>query len=211
MRQSVQWGVVALLLSSLVAAGDALEPANIQTTAAPNNPLAAWPIDHLSDTRDRPLFSPHRRPPPPPAPPPVRVVAAPPPVPPPNIVLMAIVTDDGVPQAVVRTHEKAIGARVGDEIAGWKVTQIEPRRLVLASDYREVSFDLFGRMSGKGNVVYSPPTAILAAIARRSSASGDTWGGPITWGGPMTLPTCTRDPRSTQKCRCHGGNDRCGD
>ena len=196
MRQSVQWGVVALLLSSLVAAGDALEPANIQTTAAPNNPLAAWPIDHLSDTRDRPLFSPHRRPPPPPAPPPVRVVAAPPPVPPPNIVLMAIVTDDGVPQAVVRTHEKAIGARVGDEIAGWKVTQIEPRRLVLASDYREVSFDLFGRMSGKGNVVYSPPTAILAAIARRSSASAETWGGPITWGGPMTLPTT--HPRSSK-------------
>jgi len=196
MRQSVQWGVVALLLSSLVAAGDALEPANIQTTAAPNNPLAAWPIDHLSDTRDRPLFSPHRRPPPPPAPPPVRVVAAPPPVPPPNIVLMAIVTDDGVPQAVVRTHEKAIGARVGDEIAGWKVTQIEPRRLVLASDYREVSFDLFERMSGKGNVVNSSPTAILAAIARRSSASGETWGGPITWGGPMTLPTA--HPRSSK-------------
>ena len=190
MRQSVQWGVVALLLSSLVAAGDALEPANIQTTAAPNNPLAAWPIDHLSDTRDRPLFSPHRRPPPPPAPPPVRVVAAPPPVPPPNIVLMAIVTDDGVPQAVVRTHEKAIGARVGDEIAGWKVTQIEPRRLVLASDYREVSFDLFERMSGKGNVVNSSPTAILAAIARRSSASAETWG------GPMTLPTT--HPRSSK-------------
>ena len=63
---------------------------------------------------------------------------------------MAIVTDDGAPQAVVRTQEKAIGVRVGDEIAGWKVTQIEPRRLVLASDYREVSFDLFGRMSGKG-------------------------------------------------------------
>ena len=196
MRQSVLGGVVALLLSSLVAAGDAADPASVQSSAAPNNPLAARPIDLLSDTRDRPLFSPHRRPPPPPAPPPVRVVAAPPPVPPPNIVLMAIVTDDGVPQAVVRTHEKAIGARVGDEIAGWKVTQIEPRRLVLASDYREVSFDLFGRMSGKGNVVYSPPTAILAAIARRSSASGDTWGGPITWGGPKTLPTT--HPRSSK-------------
>jgi hypothetical protein len=103
---------------------------------------------------------------------------------------MAIVTDDGVPQAVVRTPERAVGVRVGDEIAGWKVTQIEPRRLVLASDYREVSFDLFGRMSGKGNVVNSPPTAILATIARRSSASGETWG------GPMTL--ATTHPRSSK-------------
>jgi general secretion pathway protein N len=199
MRQSVQWGVVALLLSSVVAAGDAADPANVQSSAAPNNPLTAWPIEFLSDTRDRPLFSPHRRPQPPPAPSPVRVVAPPPPVPPPNIVLMAIVTDDGVPQAVVRTPEKAIGAHVGDEIAGWKVTQIEPRRLVLASDYSEVSFDLFGRMSGKSSVVYSPPTAILAAIARRSSASAETWGGPITWGGPMTLPTT--DPRSSKRSK----------
>jgi hypothetical protein len=126
MRQSVQWGVVALLLSSPVAAGDAAGPADVQSSAALNNPFAAWPVDLLSDTRDRPLFSPHRRPPPPPAPPPVRVVAPPPPVPPANIVLMAIVIDedlDGVPQAVVRTPEKAIRARVGDEIAGWKVTQ----------------------------------------------------------------------------------------
>ena len=76
---------------------------------------------------------------------------------------MAIVTDDGVPQAVVRTPERAIPAHIGDEIAGWKVRQIEPRRLVLASDDREVSFDLFARKSGKGNVnspsppVNSPP------------------------------------------------------
>ncbi|HEY6259943.1 MAG TPA: hypothetical protein VIY51_29545, partial [Xanthobacteraceae bacterium] len=89
-----------------------------------------------------------------------------------------------------RTSGKAIHARVGDEIAGWKVTQIEPRRLMLASDDREVGFDLFGRMSGKGNIVNSPPTAILAAIARRSSPSGETWG------GPMTLPTT--QPRSSK-------------
>jgi hypothetical protein len=70
---------------------------------------------------------------------------------------MANVTDDGVPQAVVRTSERAIPAHVGDEIAGWKVTQIEPLRLVLASNDREVSFDLFARKSGKGNVNSPPP------------------------------------------------------
>lgn len=163
MRQCVQWAVVALLLSSPVAAGDSAGPADVQSSAPLNNPLAAWPVAILSDTRDRPLFSPHRRPPPPPAPPPVRAAAPTPAVYPPNIVLMAIVTDDGVPQAVVRTSERSIPAHVGDEIAGWKVTQIEPLRLVLASEDREVSFDLFARKSGKGNVnspsppVYSPP------------------------------------------------------
>jgi hypothetical protein len=58
--------------------------------------------------------------------------------------------------------EKAIGAH---EIAGWKVTQIEPRRLVLASDYREVSFDLFGRMrGGRADDTPHDAPAILEAL-----------------------------------------------
>jgi hypothetical protein len=170
MRQSVQWGVVALLLSSPVAAGHAAGRPDVQSSAGLNNPLAAWPVAILSDTRDRPLFSPHRRPPPPPAPPPVRAAAPMPPVSPPNIVLMAIVTDDGVPQALVRTSERAISAHVGDEISGWKVTHIEPIRLVLASDDREVSFDLFVRKSGKGNV--NSPSPLLNSPPRR--LAGDT-------------------------------------
>jgi len=83
---------------------------------------------------------------------------------------MAIVTDDGVPQAVVRTSERAIPAHVGDEIAGWKVTQIEPLRLVLASNDREVSFDLFARKSGKGNV--NSPSTLVNSPPRR--LAGDT-------------------------------------
>jgi general secretion pathway protein N len=185
MRQSVHWGVVALLLSSPVAAGVAAGPAD-QSSAALNNPLAARPLDLLSDTRDRPLFSPHRRPPPPPAPPPVRVVAPAPPAPPPSIGLMAILTDDGVPLAVVRTSEKAIHARVGDEIAGWKVTQIEPRRLVLASDDREVSFDMFARE-------VPPPSRGLRRLAEDpgyadpSVDPGSNRQKPSTFGGAMSV------------------------
>jgi hypothetical protein len=187
MRQSVHWGVVALLLSSPVAAGVAAGPAD-QSSAALNNPLAAQPFDLLSDTRDRPLFSPHRRPPPPPAPPPVRVVAPAPPAPPPSIGLMAILTDDGVPLAVVRTSEKAIDVRVGDEIAGWKVTQIEPRRLVLASDDREVSFDMFAR--GK---VPPPPSRGPRRLAEDPGYAvagvdpGFTRQMPSTFGGAMSV------------------------
>src|SRR5260370_6901414 len=49
--------------------------------AALPSPLAAQPLDRLSATRERPLFSPTRRPPPPP--PPVVAAPAPPPPPPP--------------------------------------------------------------------------------------------------------------------------------
>jgi len=123
--------MVALVLSSPAMAGSMADIAS----AARDNPLAVWPLDLLSDTRDRPLFSLHRRPPPPPAP---QFVAPAPKTPPPNIVLLAIVSDDGVAQAVVRTAgaDEAIRARLGDEIAGWKLTHIEPRRLTLSSGDR---------------------------------------------------------------------------
>jgi hypothetical protein len=57
------------------------------------NPLAAQPLEAMSATRDRPLFSPTRRPPPPPP----QIVAAPPPPPPPpeppSVLLVGVVMD----------------------------------------------------------------------------------------------------------------------
>jgi general secretion pathway protein N len=119
-----------------------------EARAASENPLAAQPFELLSDTRERPLFSPTRRPPPPPPPPIVRRVEPPAPVPPPNVVLLGVVTDENGPRAVVRSGgpDKVIRARLGEEIEGWQVTQIEARRLVLSHDARSVSFALFGRL-----------------------------------------------------------------
>jgi len=116
--------------------------------AASENPLAAQPLDLFPDTRDRPLFAPTRRPPPPPPPPVVERVAPPPPVPPPNVVLLGVVTDENGPRAVVHSgsSDKIIRARLGEQIEGWQVTEIEPRRLVLSHDARSVSFALFSRL-----------------------------------------------------------------
>jgi general secretion pathway protein N len=116
--------------------------------AASVNPLAAQPLELLSDTRERPLFAPTRRPPPPPPPPVVRQAAPVPPVPPPNVVLLGVVTDQNGPRVVVRSGgpDKIIRARLGEEIEGWRVSQIEPRRVVLSHDARSVSFALFGRV-----------------------------------------------------------------
>jgi hypothetical protein len=149
----------------------AAEPAphgKTQPAAAAVSPLAAQPLDRFSATRDRPLFSPTRRPP---APPPVAAaVAAPtaaPPAPPPNVVLLGVVMDGDDAHAVVRTGPKILRVRIGDEIGGWKVGQIEARKLVLLLKGRTATFAMF---TGK-DVKRFPNTAAAAALpnARRTA------------------------------------------
>ena len=72
----------ALLLGLAIAAGTV---GATEARAASKNPLAAQPLELLSDTRERPLFAPTRRPP----------------VPPPNVVLLGVVTDENGPRVVV--------------------------------------------------------------------------------------------------------------
>jgi hypothetical protein len=57
------------------------------------------------------------------------------------------VTDENGPRVVVRSSspDKIIRARLGEEIEGWQVAQIESGRLVLSHDARSVSFALFSR------------------------------------------------------------------
>jgi general secretion pathway protein N len=106
------------------------------------SPLAAQPLERLSNTRDRPLFSPTRRPP---APPPVVAVAPPPPPPPPDVALLGVVMDGKDVRAVVRTGPaaKILRVGIGDDIGGWKVGQIEARQLVLLLDGRTATFTMF--------------------------------------------------------------------
>jgi hypothetical protein len=120
--------------------------------AALPSPLAAQPLDRLSATRERPLFSPTRRPPPPP---PLVVIAPeppPPPPPPPDVALFGIVMDGDEAQAVVRAGPaaKITHVRVGDDIGGWKVAQIDGRRLILSLDDRIATFLMFAGKSVNG-------------------------------------------------------------
>jgi hypothetical protein len=112
------------------------------------SPLAAEPLDRFAVTRDRPLFSPTRRPP---APPPVIVAAPPPPPPPPNVVLLGVVMDGEGARAVVRTGQtqKDLRVGIGDDISGWKVGQIEAGKLVLLLDGRTATFTMFASKNVK--------------------------------------------------------------
>jgi len=120
--------------------------------AALPNPLAAQSLDGLSATVDRPLFSPTRRAP---APPPLPAAEAPapppPPAPPPNLVLVGIVMDGESARAVIRAgaEKKIMRARIGDDVGGWKVSQIEGRKLVLSLDDRLATFTLFSSRDGE--------------------------------------------------------------
>jgi len=143
---------IAVLVSWCVGGGipHALGQPPEQPTATIANPLEAQPLDRLSATRDRPLFSPTRRPTPPPPPPPpeqppVAVVPQPP-----NLTLVGIVLDDEGARALIRSSAtNADRVQIGDDIGGWKVAQIDGRRLVLSLDGRFATFTLFSDESSE--------------------------------------------------------------
>jgi general secretion pathway protein N len=162
MRHFQLWMVVAVAaFRSIALAADAGGEVAARPGAGPGSPLWVVTLDQLPATRDRPLFSPSRRPPPPPQAPRVETVAAvAPPAPrqPPSVVLLGIVTDADGTWALIRAGgaDKIKSARLGDEIEGWKVSQIETRRLVLSSDDRSVSFALFAHLGASDSGAKKP-------------------------------------------------------
>src|SRR5262249_9385533 len=145
--------VIAVAVMSCMVSGAprALAQPSDQATGTLSNPLEAQPLDRLSATRERPLFSPTRRPTPPPPPPPPAQAAPVAVVPqPPNVQLFGIVMDDEGARAIVSSGTTKVDrVQIGDDIAGWKVAQIEGRRLVLSLDGRFATFTLFSNDNGQ--------------------------------------------------------------
>ncbi len=138
--------ILLLFLSASAFSAAARTEEQERSAAALANPVAAQPLDQLSTILDRPLFSPSRRPPAPPPPPVVQAPAPPaPPPPPPDLVLFGVVMDGEGARAVVRAgaDKKILRAQIGDDIEGWKVSQIEGRKVVLSLDGRFATFKLF--------------------------------------------------------------------
>lgn len=148
----LQKSIIAFLASALMFFAVAITGVRAQTQiqtavpTAPNaeitNPLAVYPLDRLSATRERPLFAPNRRPEAPPAAP---ITLPPPPPMPPSVILLGVVIDNGEARAIVQVGQanETLRVRIGDDISGWKVTQIEARQLVLAQDSRMATFTMF--------------------------------------------------------------------
>ena len=114
-------------------------------TATRGNPLWAIPLKSLTATRERPLFSPSRRPPAvfvaaPSGPPPPPV--APPAPPPLTLVGTAIAGSQSLAVFIDQDTKRVISLRIGEGDAGWTVRAIHGREAIVVKDRREATVAL---------------------------------------------------------------------
>jgi hypothetical protein len=139
-----------------------LNAAHASEPGAPVSPKIS--LDDLSATRDRPLFSPSRRP----RPSNVAVAVAPPPPPPPpevptpapNLTLYGTFESPTEVWASVQVQpdDKPITVRYGTIVAGWRVVDISRKQLVLARGDRTAVFKMFNPpAASNGETPGSPP------------------------------------------------------
>jgi len=113
------------------------------------NPLWEIPLASLSNTRERPVFSPSRRPPPPAvaAPQPTREPPPPPRPPrvdPPQLLLVGTVAgdDEGFGIFVDPTTKAAVRLKVGEDYEGWKLRSVQGREVTLEQGKHSTTLSL---------------------------------------------------------------------
>jgi hypothetical protein len=127
------------------------------------NPILAIPLSQLSTTRDRPIFSPTRRPPAPPA---LPVVAKPvepakpmqPETPP--LVLVGTVAgeDSGIAVFVEQSTENSVRLRLNESHQGWTLKSIQGREVTLLKDQKS---NVLALAPPGGNLEPARPQAAL--------------------------------------------------
>ncbi|GLH76059.1 hypothetical protein SSBR45G_09670 [Bradyrhizobium sp. SSBR45G] len=117
------------------------------TAAGSANPLWDVPLDALSATRDRPIFSASRRPPPPVVAP-VTVMRAPPPPPReperPTLQLVGTVIGDEESFGIFvdPATQKSLRLRVGASHEGWLLDAVKPREVTLRRELEIVTLPM---------------------------------------------------------------------
>ena len=113
------------------------------------NPLWAIPLTRLSGTRDRPIFSPSRRPPPPvvaeepasaPLPPPPRKMEA---QQPPLSLVGTIASDEesfGI--FLDQSTKQALRLKLGEDYQGWKLRAVRGREVTMEKDEQAATLTL---------------------------------------------------------------------
>jgi hypothetical protein len=166
-----------------------IQSGDLERAPPSGNPLWAIPLDALSDTRDRPIFAPSRRPPPPPLveapyipPPPPPVETKPPPEPLMLSLVGTIVGDShGVALFTENGSQEVIRLRTGESHQGWILRSVQGRNAMLEKGERQetVTLPVPGDTSpiAGGNVVPVPPSGRIVGVAPP--------------GGEPTVPTMT--------------------
>lgn len=124
-------------------------PQGTQPRELSGNPLWAIPLSTLSATRERPLFTPSRRPPAPAVagPPPAEPVAVvPPPAEPerPQLVLVGVVGSDsgGIAIFVDQATNDVVRLKTGDSRSGWKLESAKGREVQFQRNGETLTFAL---------------------------------------------------------------------
>lgn len=205
----LSFALAALLAAPLAAsAGDGASPAPAALQAeADGNPLWSLPLDKLSVTRDRPLFSASRRPPPP-----VVASAAPPPAPvdtkpaapePPPFKLLGTIVGVEARIALLKDRATSLVLRIheGDAQSGWRALKVAARSIVLGKGTDTVTLQLpkpgeapadpsqqaaqADDLSGDGAVAAASPPAPSNTTTVNDNSSPDA---PPPPSGPPILP-----------------------
>ena len=119
------------------------------------NPLWGITLDSLNATRERPLFSPSRRPPAPPVIPPkvepVKVAAPPPPPEQPPFNLLGVVagSSDGYAVLINTTTHDIVRLRTGEGRDGWILQSVTSREAVLKKNQQTAVISLPATGEGK--------------------------------------------------------------
>jgi general secretion pathway protein N len=131
------------------------------------NPLWEIPFEILSVTRERPVFSPSRRPPPV-AVTEVAVANAPPPKPaqeehPPQLSLVGTVTGDDRSFGIFvdQTSKAALRLRPGEDYQGWRLRSVQGREATFARDQQTIVLNF----PEPGTVAPTAPRVEVAAVA----------------------------------------------
>jgi hypothetical protein len=150
--------------------GPVIQTPGAQLPPPGGNPLWGIPMSALTATRERPVFSPTRRPP---APPPEPMPAAEPPAPPPAepeqplFTLVGTVTGKTENVAVVidQTTKGLIRLHIGEAVSGWHLRSIDSRAMTVEKDNRRVTITLPAAPESA-----APAPADLPEMARISRA-----------------------------------------
>jgi hypothetical protein len=168
------------------------------------NPLWALPLKELSATRDRPIFSPLRRPPPPPGPAFVAPVAIQQPAKPPEpekpaVSLLGTVIgtsdEDRIGVFLETGTQNVVRLRLGEDHQGWVLRLINARNVTMVKD-REQAVVLELPPPGDAQSMGGGPGAIPGVPGVPGVASGATPGLPAAYSAAAAAATARqRRPR----------------
>jgi general secretion pathway protein N len=161
-------------------------PPAVQVQVGPSpsaNPLWGIPLKHLSNTRDRPIFSPSRRPPPPAVVATPVAVAPPPPKPKdpeqPNLVLLGTIVngEDGYAIFMDQAKKTPVRVRIGSSYDGWVLHGIKSGIAALEKAKDSAILTLPKRPGDQGGLLgrrIAAPTSTLMPNGRSLQFTGQT-------------------------------------